>query len=105
MMSRPEAAAVLERARITMLNADRLKWMHDQGDESVLDPGEWVPVIAKVAANGTLEKPIFLPDMALYHTDQSKIHRGAMVTGRHDRDRARQFLEALRRYFQPHDEI
>lgn len=103
-MSRPEVASALGNVTFTMLNADRLKWLHDQGVEGVMDPGEWVPVIARIAANGTLAQGIFLPDVPLYHTDPRKSRRVTMQTGRDGRLEVRRFVEELQKYLQSRNE-
>jgi hypothetical protein len=86
MMARSEVASLFETTQVSMLNADRLKWQHSQNDEGTFDPGDWMPVMAKIDADGTLVTPVFLPDVPLYHTDPSKIRRQQMITGRHVRD-------------------
>jgi len=105
MMSLPEVAPVLENVRMTLLNADRLRWLHDQGDENIVDPGKWLPIIAKIAADGTLESGIFLPDLALYHQDATKIHPTATLIVRRDKERVRRFVEELQHFFQLRNEI
>lgn len=104
LMRKPAVAAALRDVRITMLNYDRLKWLHTRNSEVAFDPGDLEPYMARISINGVLPDSLMYPDMFLFHPELVDDPKDWSTFPRR-RITARIFAEELRKYFEAHKEI
>lgn len=103
LMRKPAVAAALRDVRITMLNHDRLKWLHTRNKEAAFDPGDLEPYMAKLSINGVLPASLMYPDAFRYHPEMLDDPMDKL-TGKPKRLTASRFAAELRKYFEAHNE-
>lgn len=98
MMRNELLVVAFSETRITMLNYDRIKWLHGQYPQAIVDPGVEASISVKRSMDGDLTEVIAYPEIYIFH--QGNLRQPVTGSPREsERMIIKDYAEGMRQFF------